>query len=77
MTDDQNKILNSKMTIPNLAALGAWHNVKSYNISKVASGAFSGFITSGTRDDALIYGVSGVAVFHLFLKDRQTTDNLI
>lgn len=66
MTNEQTTLLNTEMQIPNLAAIGAWDSIKSYNFSKISSSAFAGIITGLSRDDVMLLSALSTSVFDLF-----------
>jgi len=77
LTSEQEAQLNTKLKIPNIAALGAWDTLKNYNASKLAAGAFSGMITALTRDDTMLLSALSTAVFDLFITNRAKCDAMI
>ena len=69
--------MNTKISIPNLAAIGSWNNIKTYNNSKLATGAFAGVMTSLVRDDTMLISALSTAVFDFFIKDYKTCNSMI
>lgn len=73
MQDEQLRSwLDRTVSIPNLAALGAWQTIKNYNASSVAYSTFAGVMTALQRDDTLIYAASSTAVWYVLVKDKET-----
>jgi hypothetical protein len=77
LTQSQTDLLNSKITIPNLAAIGAWNSIKAYNASQIVAGAIAGVMTSLTRDDVMLWSALSESIFDLFIKDYKTCDSMI
>lgn len=76
-TQSQTDLLNTKITIPNLAAIGAWNSVKAYNASQIVAGAIAGVMTSLTRDDVMLWSALSESIFDLFIKNYKTCDSMI
>jgi hypothetical protein len=66
----QTDLLASEVNIPNIAALGAWQSITTYNNSKIASGAFSGMMSSLNKDNAAIYLPLSISVHNMFIPDE-------
>lgn len=70
----QDSILDQKVQIPNLAAIGAWLNLKTYNRSHLAYNAFAGLVSAIVRDETSLLSVTSTGTWYLFIKDQKTAN---
>ncbi len=66
----QADLLASEVNIHNIAALGAWQSITTMNKSRIASGAFSGMMSTLNKDNAAVYYPLSISVHNMFIPDE-------